>query len=203
MIRNIIFDMGNVLTEFSPEYFVSRLALVDQADQELLLQEIFRSEEWSMLDQGALDEKELERRVLARLPKQLHAAAHRLIFEWDQVSRPIGGMKELVRDCKTAGLSVYLLSNASVRQPEYWRSIPGSEYFDGTVVSAFCRCVKPEQRIFQHTLEKFGLRAEQSLFVDDVQTNVDGAVQAGMHGFRFQGDPDALRKELQRLGTAV
>lgn len=203
MLRNIIFDMGNVLTEFNPEYFVRSLGLSDSTDEELLLNEIFRSEEWKMLDGGEVDEAELEAIVFGRIPQRLHAAAHRMIFEWDRISRPIEGMKELVRDCKAAGMGIYLLSNASVRQPEYWPNIPGSEYFDGTIVSALHRCVKPGSRIFRLTLDTFGLQAEECLFVDDVQANVDGAEAVGLTGFLFEGNPDCLRGKIRELGAAI
>ena len=203
MLRNIIFDMGGVLTEFDPVYFVSTLELEEKRDAELLLNEIFRSEDWKLNDLGEIAESELERRVFLRLPERLHAAAHRMIYEWDQISRPIEGMADLVRDCKAAGLGIYLLSNASMRQPEYWPSIPGSEYFEGTCVSAFYKLLKPSKEIFHLALNKFSLKAEESLFVDDTKINADGAIAAGLMGFHFTGDADALRKAIRDLGVNI
>ena len=203
MLRNIIFDMGGVLTEFDPEYFVDCLELTGPGDREMLLKEVFGSAEWKMQDAGEIDEPETERRVIARLPERLHGAAHRLIFEWDRMSCPIEGMADLVRDCRAAGLGIYLLSNASVRQPEYWPRIPGSEFFEGTFVSAFYRCLKPSTEIFHRALEKFSLKAEECLFVDDTRANAEGAIAAGLMGFHFQGDAEALRKEIRKLGAQV
>lgn len=203
MIRNIIFDMGGVLTEFDPEYFVSTLDLEQPGDAELLLNEVFRSEDWKLNDFGEIEESELERRVFASLPERLHAAAHHLIYEWDRISRPIAGMADLVKDCKTAGLGVYLLSNASVRQPEYWPRIPGSEYFDGTCVSAFYRMLKPSEEIFCLALKKFSLKAEECLFVDDTKINAEGAVAAGLMGFHFTGDAAALRDAIREMGAKI
>jgi len=203
MLRNIIFDMGGVLTEFDPEYFVDCLELREPGDRELLLKEVFHSAEWKMQDEGEIDEPETERRVMARLPERLHAAAHQMIFEWDRLSRPIPGMADLVRDCRAAGLGIYLLSNASVRQPEYWPRIPGSEYFDGTCVSAFYRMLKPSREIFRLALEKFSLKAEECLFVDDTKINAEGAVAAGLRGFHFTGDADALRKAIREMGANI
>ena len=77
--------------------------------------------------------------------------------------------------------------------------IPGSRYFDGAVVSAFEGCVKPDAKIFRNLLERFHLRAEESLFVDDVQENVAGAERAGLMGFHFTGDVNALRKKVEQL----
>jgi len=203
MLRNIIFDMGGVMTEFNPEYFVDCLGLTGPGDRELLLREVFRSEEWVMQDAGAIDEAETERRVLVRLPERLHAAAHQMIFEWDRLSRPVPGMADLVRDCKAAGLGVYLLSNASVRQPEYWPRVPGSEYFDGTVISALCGCMKPGKEIFRLTMERFGLNAEECLFVDDTKANAEGAEKAGLMGFHFTGSADELRKAICDMGAKI
>lgn len=203
MLRNIIFDMGGVLTEFDPEYFVSTLDLEEAGDAELLLDEIFRSEDWKLNDLGEIVEAELERRVFARLPERLYAAAHRMIFEWDRISRPIAGMADLVRDCRAAGLGIYLLSNASMRQPEYWPCIPGSEYFNGTCVSAFYKLLKPSKEIFCLALDQFSLKAEECLFVDDMKVNAEGAVAAGLMGFHFTGDADALRKAIRKLGANI
>ena len=203
MLKNIIFDMGNVLTEYEPECFIERVGITDAADKQQLMREIFLSQEWKLNDKGELDEAQLEEIVLKRIDKHLHEAAHRLIYGWDRLSKPIDGMAQLVRDCKAAGLGIYLLSNASRRQPKYWVNIPGSEYFDGTFVSAFHLCLKPSGEIFHRALNTFGLKAEECLFVDDTFVNVDGARRVGMMGFHFTGDADALRKAIRNMGAAV
>ena len=81
----------------------------------------------------------------------------------------------------------------------YWGNVPGHEYFDGTVVSALERCVKPGREIFERLLSRFGLQADECMFVDDMQVNVDGAKRVGIHGFVFDGDINALRDAVNRL----
>ena len=54
--------------------------------------------------------------------------------------------------------------------------------------------VKPGPEIYRTLLERYRLRPEDCLFVDDVQQNVDGAVAVGMHAVRFTGDAAALRE---------
>ena len=203
MLRNIIFDMGGVLIRYEPEYFVRRVCPESASDREILLKEIFRSEDWKLNDKGEIDEAELEQRVMCRIPAHLHDAARQMIYAWDTFAAPIAGMAQLVRDCKAAGLGVYLLSNASRRQPEYWVNIPGNEYFDGTFVSAFHLCLKPSGEIFRRALNTFGLNAEECLFVDDMLVNADGARRVGMMGFHFTGDADALRKAIRNMGASV
>lgn len=203
MLRNIIFDMGGVLINWDPAHFVARAGVTDPADRELLLGEIFRSPDWPRLDQGTCTEAGLEARALQCLPERLHAAAHELIFHWERPMEPIPGMADLARACKAAGLNVYLLSNASARQPEYWPEIPGSECFDGAVISALEKCVKPGPEIFRVLLERYRLKPEECLFVDDMPQNVAGAERAGMCGYLFAGGAAALRAHLQGLGVPL
>ena len=196
MIRNVIFDLGNVLIHFKPERFVERLGLADAADRELLRKVVFGGVDWTLMDWGALDEDGLEARVLPKLPERLHGAARALIHHWDEPIEPIPGMAELARDCKAAGLGVYVLSNASARAFDYGGNVPGSEYFDGAVVSAPLRCIKPMPEIYRHVLDTYGLRAEECLFVDDAAVNVSGAMLVGMRGCHFDGDAETARRAI-------
>ena len=203
MLRNIVFDMGGVLLRWDPPYFIERLGITDPEDRTLLLNEIHHSVDWPLTDLGVLTEKELEERILPRIPERLREAAHQLIFHWSDQADPIPGMAELVRDCKQAGLKIYLLSNASRRQPEYWHTIPGSEYFDGTIVSAFIGCLKPTPEIYCHLLNTYNLKAEECLFVDDMAINAEGARAIGMDGFTFNGNADELRHYIAQQIPAV
>lgn len=202
MIRNIIFDMGNVLIRYEPEYFIERAGIENPQDKALLLNELYHSPKWALMDYGQWTEQDLEEYVLPRLPAHLHKVVPGLISHWDPLE-PIPGMAEFVSDCKKANLGIYLLSNASFRQPEYWPGIPGHELFDGTMVSAFEGCIKPSREIFQRLLERFQLKAEECFFIDDVAENIAGAKLAGIDGFVFRGDVDALRSTISALGLTL
>ncbi len=196
MIKNLILDMGNVLIEFNPDRFIAGLGVTDPETHALLLREIFRSSEWAALDHGAMEEAEALERICARLPGNLHALAERLVLHWNEPLYPIPGMAELIRDCKAAGMGVYLLSNASVRHGAYWPSVPGSEYFDGVLVSAHLKLVKPDPEIYLHLLNTFRLEADECLFVDDMLYNVRGAEAVGISTFHFQNNAADLRRRL-------
>ena len=196
MLRNIIFDMGNVLIKYDPEYFILRLGIESSRDRALLLREIFASSDWPLLDAGKLSEEDLMQRLNLRLPERLHASAHRLLFHWDDPLIAIAGMEEFIQECKQLGLSIYLLSNASHRQKEYWNRVPGHSYFDGTIVSAFTGFTKPMPEIYTYLLKHFCLKAEECLFVDDVYENIIGAERMGMKGFLFEGRVDDLRRTI-------
>ena len=196
MIKNIIFDMGGVLIKYDPDYFVDSLELENKEDRDILLKEIFLSEYWEMQDQGILTNKEVYDAVIKNIPERLHSQAYRLVMHWHDPVSPIEGMAELIKELKESGFGIYLLSNAGFNQPLYWETIPGHEYFDGGVISAFEKTVKPERRIFETLLERYQLKAEESIFIDDVEKNCEGARRCNIHAVRFDGDVNKIRDYL-------
>ena len=94
---------------------------------------------------------------------------------------------------------MYLLSNYPVGLFEihspHFTFLP---YTDGRVVSGYVKCVKPDERIYRCLLEKYSLRPQECVFLDDLAENVEGAKKLGIHGIHFQGYEDASTK-LERM----
>ena len=199
MIKHVLFDMGNVLIRFDREYFIDRLG-VSPEDKQLLMREVFQSIEWVRMDRGAIAEAEAVKQICRRLPEHLHDAAEKLVAMWDRPILPIEGMYELVEDLKKAGYGIYLLSNASVRQHEYWPRIPAHVFFDGTIISADEGVMKPDAEYYLRALKRFGLKAEECFFVDDMPANVEGADYCGIPGAIFRGDANLLRRQMKEAG---
>ena len=115
------------------------------------------------------------------------------VYEWD----------ELVFDLKKRGYGIYLLSNASVMQKEYWPNVECSAAFDGVVVSAFEHVMKPEEKFYRILLDRYGLRAEECVFIDDATSNAEGAFFSGLQAIVFHGDVEELRAKLRELDVAI
>ena len=202
MIRNIVFDMGNVLIRWCPQAFAERLG-VPEEDRPLLLRELFGQIEWIQLDRGVITFEEVTRSVCRRLPERLHEAVRTLVHGWwERPLFPVEGMAELIRELKELGYGIYLLSNANVDLPKYFDRIPGSECFDGRIVSAEWKLLKPQPEIYRLLLLEYNLKAEECFFVDDLTQNVEAAVREGMSGAAFQG-AELLREELIRAGVSI
>ena len=191
-MKNLIFDMGNVLIEFLPERLVKRCGL-DPDEEQTLLNAVFYSGDWKKQDLGLLDEKEVYESAIRKLPEHLHKAAQEMVFRWYDPLVPIKGMADLIKEMKEKGLNLYLLSNAGSNQPGYWKRIPGSGYFDGTVVSALENCIKPDPKIYGILLDRYHLDPEECLFIDDVEENILTAEKLGMDVYLFDGDVEKLR----------
>lgn len=202
-IRNVIFDMGNVLMYFAPDVYIDRVHAVPE-DHALLFREIFRSVEWVQMDRGTLSDEDAVKKICSRLPERLHEAVGEIIHHWWKGPlMPVPGMSDLIRELKEAGYGIYMLSNANVSLHKYFPRIPGSEYFDGAIVSADWHELKPQKEIFERLHQIYGLDLEECVFIDDTFINVEGAVYAGLQGIIFFDDMAELRKKLHELGVQV
>ena len=202
MIKNFVFDMGEVLIHFDIRAFADRYD-ISEDDKELVLREVFwGNANWSLNDWGRIDEAEVARRACERLPEHLHEAARGLATHWFDPLIPVKGMADVIRRIKKAGYGIYLLSNAGVCHSEYWNNIPGSEYFDGIVVSAYEKLVKPQPEIYRVLLDRFKLEPSECLFVDDREINLAGAEICGMKSVVFRSAEDLLR-QLKEIGIEL
>jgi len=202
MIKNIVFDMGQVLIRFDTDVFMDRIGVAAE-DKPLLRREVFQSVEWSRMDRGSLTDEEAAAIIRARVPERLGDAVYKLVTFWDRPILEIPGMYELVEELKANGYGIYLLSNASLRQHEYWPRIPCSRFFDGTLISSDVKLVKPQPEIFLLLCMQFGLRAEECFFVDDATLNCEAAHLVGMTPAVFHGDADEIRQKLIAAGVNV
>lgn len=202
MIRSIVFDMGNVLIHWRPEFFLEREGIPEE-DRLPLLREVFGSVEWAQLDRGAIPPEEGIASMCRRLPPRLHGLARELTLGWwKRCLLPVEGMADLIRELKGLGYGIYLLSNASVDLPRFFNRIPGSECFDGRIVSADWKLLKPQPELYQVLLREYALNAEECFFVDDLFINVEAAVLVGMSGTVFRG-ANGLRQALREAGVPV
>ena len=202
MIQNIVFDMGNVLIRWCPEVFAERMG-VPEEDRELLLTQVFGSVEWIQMDRGTLSFEEGIAAMCRRLPERLHSPARELTLNWwRDCLLPMEGMADLVRELKGLGYGIYLLSNAKLDLPRYFDRVPGSECFDGRIVSADWKLLKPQPELYQVLFREFGLKPEECFFTDDLNINIEAALLVGMSGAVFRG-VSGLRLALVEAGVPV
>lgn len=201
MIRNVVFDMGQVLIHWNPHLLLTPFHLTP-GEEDAVIRELFQSVEWVRLDRGTITEEGAVRAVCERLPETLHTCVREVVTRWHaRTLEPMEGMADLLRELKEKGMHIYLLSNANLKLRSYFPRIPGSECFDGLMVSAEEKLVKPNPDIFRALLERFGLEAERCFFVDDSPSNVEGAMGVGLNGCVFKGSVSELRRKLRAAGV--
>ena len=202
MIKNIVFDMGNVIIRFDPGAFIDRFG-VSGEDKKTLLLEVFRSPEWVMMDRGVLTDEQAADILCQRVPEHLRDVARKLIGMWDRPIYEVEGIYPLIEELKGLGYGIYLLSNASCRQPDYWQRVPVSRFFDGVLVSYTVKLVKPMPEIYEKFFETFSLKREECFFIDDNPANIEASLYVGMPGVVFHNDIARLRRQLRDAGVMV
>ncbi len=195
MIKNIIFDMGNVLLRYDPEVCLNRFVKREE-DRALIRRELFEGPEWVQGDLGHITDEQRFDGVSRRVPQELHTELRQCAEQWHMCMEPVHGAKEFCAYAKEQGYRLYVLSNASSSFYQYFPRFAPFEYFDGLVVSCDIHIVKPDIRIYQYLLETYGLAPEECFFIDDMAANVEGARKAGISGAVFGGDFEEIRKKL-------
>lgn len=200
MIKNIIFDMGNVLIDFNPMQYVKELHMEDKEEEQKIFKAAYLNYKSIYMDYGRISDEEFVDHVVEGIGEEYRDKIKTLILNWTDYLTPVAGMEELVIELKSKGYKIYLLSNASFNQHNYWEKIPVHKYFDGKVVSCDVGEVKPFAGIYEALYKKFNIKPEESFFIDDLIINIFGANRTGMEGYVFTGDVRDLRKELERRG---
>jgi putative hydrolase of the HAD superfamily len=209
-IRAIVSDFGGVLTTpllaafaafqddsgISPENLGKAMRVGLEEGEEIPL---------FQLERGEISEDEfiegLEDGLETVLGHRPHLHHFRQKF-WGAL-HPNEAMIALMRELKASGLKMAMLTN-NVREWEpLWRAmLPVDEIFEEIVDSAFVGCRKPEARIYELTLERIGMPAEECLFIDDLRPNIDGAEAAGMKAVHFRDNEQAIAEIRSAIGQA-
>lgn len=193
MIKNIISDMGNVLLKFEPQKYVDAFCN-SEASREIIKRELFDSPDWSLSDKGELTPADRFEKIKARVPAEYHGELKDCNEKWHTLMREVPGAKVFLERVKAAGYRLFILSNATSEFYEYFPKHYDMRLFDGLVVSSDILLLKPDLRIYEYTLKKFSLLAEECLFIDDVETNIEAAKRAGMQTRLFRNDFNEILK---------
>lgn len=196
-VTSVVFDVGGVLLDWSPRYLYRHL-IADPAELDRFLTEVCTPAWNAELDAGrSFDEACAD--LAARHP-DVADLIHAYRRQSEMVAGPVPGSFEIVERLLAAGVPIYLLTNAPRPMfDERLEEFPIFGRFHGAVVSGDEGVLKPGPDIFAIAVERFGLDPSATLFIDDVEANVEGARRVGFVGHRFV-DAATLAAELESLG---
>jgi len=179
MIRNIIFDLGNVLISFKPADFLDDHGFHEDY-KKIILDDIFRSPVWHQIDNGDLTTEEAIEIIASRSSLKRQEISE--IFNLrTQILFPLERNIKMLPELKKRGLRLFFLSNfPSDIFDDIVKANPFFCFFDGGLISARAKASKPARRFFEILLEKYNLDPEECLFIDDLEANVQTAAELGM-----------------------
>ena len=185
MIKNIIFDIGNVLLEFKPLDYLKR-TFNDDNIEKLLYKEIFQSEEWLHLDRGTLTQEQAIKVISKRNP-DYETHINKCMDNWIDILTPIEGTIKIMNKLKENGYKLYLLSNFhSLAYEAICSKYDFFSQFNGGIISYKENLLKPEAEIFIKLLDTYNLNAQECLFIDDTLLNVQAANRLGIKTLHFE-----------------
>jgi 2-haloacid dehalogenase len=199
---SVIFDVGRVLFDWNLRFLYERLIPDDEALDAFLRDVV--TPEWHFQHDAGRPFAETSAELTALYPHHAgHIAALAPRFN-ETIGPALPGMADLVAELDAAGVPLYAITNFS---GEFWPPFRAREAaffapFREIVVSGDEKLVKPDAAIYRLALDRFGLKAEEAVFVDDNAANVAGANALGIHALLFTGEPK-LRADLRDLGFAL
>ena len=201
MIENIIFDVGQVLVSYDWESYLKAFHFPAE-EEKLIAEKVFKSQIWNERDRGLFSEEEYRKQFIAALPAEYEADVKRVI----EKSGKTIGIKDYAETwtgyLKSQGYHLYILSNYSQFMLDQTRpgKMPFLKNMDGVIFSCKVQQIKPEADIYETLLSRFGLKPEESVFLDDRPENCEAARKLGIHAIEFH-DLKQAAKELEKLGV--
>lgn len=184
MIKNIIFDLGNIVVP-SPNFDMVKQFFENESDAITFTQKILGSELWEDLDLGKMTMIEAAR--LIKNQKLIDIANYdeveKFMLNWFSMRTPNEEIVELGKKLKNVGYKIFILSNMSKESFEYL--LNKYDFFsmvDGAVVSAYEKTKKPESKIFEILLNRYSLIPEECVLIDDTKENLKKANEFGIKG---------------------
>ena len=203
MYKSIIFDIGGVLVDFDPKaYLVDRLCNAEM--EEKVYDLTFGSEEWKLLDAGLISRFDGNHRMLEKARAAGRAfEVQGVLDDWLHILRPRRRMQELVRKLKSRGYCVYYLSNIPEDVLDFLTERDLKGLFDGGVASCEVHINKPDPRIYKALLDKYQLKAGESVFIDDRLENVQAAFRLGFAGIQMKDSVGTLVRSLATCSVVI
>lgn len=185
MVKNIIFDIGNVLVDFDWLGVMRKYSFTDEEIRRAA-GTVIGTKYWDNLDEGVMPEQEAVDLMKGILPDM----ADKLQNFWEHLEETIKVYPysdDWLKSLQERGYKVFLLSNypKSLFMKNEKEDFTFLKYTDGKIISSFVNKLKPNADIYNCLLETYGLKAEESVFIDDKPENVVGAEAVGINAIRF------------------
>ena len=179
MIKNLVFDFGNVLIEWNPAKILA--AFVKEEDRKRVEAAIFDSGLWAQTDTGQLTLKSAIQAAQTLLDSSYSATVEAIFTHWYETVDVYHQLQEKIFEWAQLGYGIYILSTTSeiFYAVENAGLLPITKVLTGKILSYEVGFAKPDKSIYQKLLAQYALQANQCVFIDDLQVNLDVAKSLG------------------------
>ena len=186
MIKNIIFDLGNVIINYNQKKIINNFTEKEE-EIKYIYDEIFHAPEWTLMDLGDITNDEAIEIINKRNEFKYEKLTQEFLHEWHK-KQPINrDIVEIAKILKNTGYNLFVLSNMANQTYEYFKNDEFFSLCTGIVISAHEHVKKPDEKVYRLLLDRYNLNAEECLFIDDDDSgkNYETANKIGIKGRRI------------------
>ena len=186
MIKNIIFDLGNVIINYNQKKIINNFTEKEE-EIKYIYDEIFHAPEWTLMDLGDITNDETIEIINKRNEFKYEKLTQEFLYEWYK-KQPINrDIVEIAKILKNNGYNLFVLSNMANQTYEYFKNDEFFSLCTGIVISAHEHVKKPDEKVYRLLLDRYNLNAEECLFIDDDDSgkNYETANKIGIKGRRI------------------
>lgn len=166
MIKNIIFDLGNVIINYNQKKIINNFTEKEE-EIKYIYDEIFHAPEWTLMDLGDITNDEAIEIINKRNEFKYEKLTQEFLHEWHK-KQPINkDIVEIAKILKNNGYNLFVLSNMANQTYEYFKNDEFFSLCTGIVISAHEHVKKPDEKVYRLLLDRYNLNAEECLFIDD------------------------------------
>ena len=192
-MKNLVFDMGNVLIEWNSEKILQ--AITDDIKlQNLLRKEVFETGLWVQTDEGVKTREEMIEIVTAKIGEEYRNEITQLSRYWYKYVDVYTKVQDRIIELSKNGYNIYILSNTAYTFYDLVKEgyIPAASIAKGIVLSCEEKVLKPNEKIYNILLERYNLDPHDTMFFDDLSENIWGAARCGINGFVVENERELL-----------
>ena len=205
MIKNIIFDLGNVIINYNQKKIINNFTEKEE-EIKYIYDEIFHAPEWTLMDLGDITNDEAIEIINKRNEFKYEKLTQEFLHEWHK-KQPINrDIVEIAKILKNNGYNLFVLSNMANQTYEYFKNDEFFSLCTGIVISAHEHVKKPDEKVYRLLLDRYNLNAEECLFIDDDDSgkNYETANKIGIKGRRIMpNQAEDVKKLLLELNVKI
>ena len=205
MIRNIIFDLGNVIINYNQEQIINNFTKQEE-EIKYIYDEIFHAPEWELMDLGNITNDEATEVINKRNEFKYQKLTDNFLHEWYKKQEINRDIVEIAKKLKRNGYKLFVLSNMANLTYEYFKNDEFFSLCKGIIISAHEHLIKPDEKVFRLLLDRYKLNAEECLFIDDdpSEQNYKTANKIGIQGRRIiPNQAEDVRKLLLEFNIEI
>ena len=203
MIKNIVFDIGNVILNFNYKEVLNEYTS-DKEQQKFIENNIINSPEWlgyALIDTGYITKEEAISIVQDRTNHTNDLLIENFWNTYNNYGYVDNRVLDLIKNLKEQNYNVYLLSNINAHTVDAIKSSGIFDIVDGYVLSYVEHQVKPYISIYTTLIDRYSLKVNECLFIDDNENNIKTANELGMIGKLVE--PDNYKSVISTINEAI